>query len=81
MFGIDFSNHQKHGFVVTLASYSLCQLWKTINNFMNAACGMTLQKSTDAHKVAGQNNHTKRKNKCAKMSLWCFGMVMQEKIF
>ena len=66
MFGVDFSNCQKHGFFVTLANYSLRQLRKNINNSMNAICRMTLKKSNDAYKVADKNCHTKRKKQMYK---------------
>ena len=63
MFGVDFSNCQKHGFVATLANCALRQMRKTIVNSMHVTHGMILQKSTDAHKVGGKNYYSKRKNK------------------
>ena len=42
MFGVDFSNCQKHGFVATLANCALRQMRKTIVNSMHVTHGMIL---------------------------------------
>ena len=49
MFGIDFQNYHKHGFVLTLLNHALRKIRKMISNSMSALCGMTLQKSTETH--------------------------------
>ena len=79
MFGVDFSNYQKHGFVITLSNCTLYQMRKTINNSMNATRGMTLQKSTDAHKVVGKNYHIKGKKQKYENELMMFRDSSAEK--
>ena len=60
MFGIDFQNCHKHGFVLMLLYHDLRQIRKTTNNSVNALCEMTLQKFTVNHKVVGNNYYNKR---------------------
>jgi len=59
-FGIDFKDYTQSGCIYILLLHRLRQIQKYLSNEMNKKHGLTLQKSSNKHKIPGKNWSMKR---------------------